>query len=51
MPVRDWAECMSTQACRTRLEPNTLERQQEYGKQLLEKLDGFGRNGERWRPR
>lgn len=50
MPVRDWAECMSTDACRTRLEPDTLERQRAYGKQLLEVLDRFGRNGKYWRP-
>jgi len=51
MPLRDWAECMATPACRTRLQPDTLERQVTYGTELLEMLDHFGRNGERWRPR
>ncbi len=50
MPVRDWAYCMSTPACRTRLEPDTLTRQRTYGSELTERLAELGRVGPRWRP-
>jgi hypothetical protein len=48
MPVRDWARCFATAACRTRLEPDTLTRQLTYGTEMLEVLDELGRHGPRW---
>lgn len=50
MPVRDWAFVMGVPAARTRLEPDTLTRQQAYGRELLENLAALGRDGPRWRP-
>lgn len=50
MSVADWARCFATEACRTRLAPDTLTRQQAYGAQLLEVLAELGRDGPRWRP-
>ena len=45
MPLADWARCFATQACRTRLAPDTLSRQQTYGSELLAVLADLGRDG------
>ena len=50
MSVHDWAFVMAVPAARTRLEPDTLERQQSYSRELLENLATLGRDGPRWRP-
>ena len=49
MPVANWAQCFATSACRTRLEPDTLTRQEAYGRELLAELAEFGLTGPRWR--
>ena len=50
MPVRDWAVVFAIPATRTRLEPDTLERQQTYGAEMMATLGSLGRDGPRWRP-
>lgn len=50
MPVRDWAKCFATPACRTRLAPDTLTRQQTYGTEIMQALADLGRDGPWWRP-
>jgi hypothetical protein len=48
MPVANWAQCFAIPACRTRLEPDTLTRQQSFGDELLGVLANFGLTGPRW---
>jgi hypothetical protein len=50
MPIREWAKAFAIPACRTRLQPDTLDRQRSYGIEMLEVLGDFGRTGPRWRP-
>jgi hypothetical protein len=48
MPVADWAQCFAIPSCRTRLEPDTLTRQQSFGDELFGALANFGLTGPRW---
>jgi hypothetical protein len=50
MPVREWAKAFAIPATRTRLEPDTLERQRTYGQEMMQVLESLGRDGPRWRP-
>ena len=49
MPVANWAQCVAVPACRTRLEPETLTRQETFEVELLGELAQFGLTGPRWR--
>jgi hypothetical protein len=48
MPVRDWAQAMTTPATRNRGAADSLTWLQSYRSGLLESLAELGRAGERW---